>query len=608
MQLLVSNNARSTLESDLLSSATTMNVAVGTGSKFPVPVPGVSYFLITLTDVTTGQVREIVRVTEVDGDLFTIVRAQEGTDAVTWAANDICACLFTAGSFEALSQVEQSESYTDQLRTDLATAAALKGSYQVAHLSPLAGAVAETVGSFINRVAVPVTRFGAKGDGTTDDSDAINAAINATIPNGYSLYFPDGTYLISKPLVINPYWSRYRIYGNGSTSKIRTTDDVSIFSWSALPATYIGLVYASIDNLSLSGSSATGIKPLIDTANVSSLNIHHLLIEDLHTNGNGISVRGNPVDNTSSHDIQINDIYFNTTTGDTAIYCSESSADSIIDRIWIEGRFGLNKGVYFYNTGQWQLSNSHIYNTIDNVLKIESATGVICLTNMVVDNSQTANAVVYLKNTSNVVFMGGKVMFARENNILLELDNSYDNRFIGVNFEASGGSEVTGKAVVEINGSDRNTFIGTLINGTFSGSPTVTLTGINSVFAPIGRTESLPLFNTSSISSSGTLPLSPFGVSTAGMTAYIVTSPGYFRSVSVQSTVAPGTSQQYAVEVKINGTVVATGNINGTGTSVSVLSTNGLKLVAPGDSITVNMYSSSGAATAYIKGTIRMDY
>lgn len=37
--------------------------------------------------------------------------------------------------------------------------------------------------------------FGAKADGITDDTAAINAAINA-IPDGSTLYFPDGTYLV----------------------------------------------------------------------------------------------------------------------------------------------------------------------------------------------------------------------------------------------------------------------------------------------------------------------------------------------------------------------------------------------------------------------------
>ena len=49
-----------------------------------------------------------------------------------------------------------------------------------------------------------VTSYGATGDGTTDDTAAINSAISALQP-GYELYFPCGTYRVSsalKPIVV----------------------------------------------------------------------------------------------------------------------------------------------------------------------------------------------------------------------------------------------------------------------------------------------------------------------------------------------------------------------------------------------------------------------
>lgn len=50
-------------------------------------------------------------------------------------------------------------------------------------------------GSVLNRGA-NVKDFGAVGDGVTDDTAAIQAAINASISLGSSLYFPSGTYLM----------------------------------------------------------------------------------------------------------------------------------------------------------------------------------------------------------------------------------------------------------------------------------------------------------------------------------------------------------------------------------------------------------------------------
>lgn len=48
-----------------------------------------------------------------------------------------------------------------------------------------------------------VKMFGAKGDGTTADLEAIQRAINYTVPNHKRLIFTDGTYILSDKLVIN---------------------------------------------------------------------------------------------------------------------------------------------------------------------------------------------------------------------------------------------------------------------------------------------------------------------------------------------------------------------------------------------------------------------
>lgn len=47
-----------------------------------------------------------------------------------------------------------------------------------------------------------VTDFGATGDGTTDDTSAIQSALNATAAGG-TVYFPQGTYLISSQLTVS---------------------------------------------------------------------------------------------------------------------------------------------------------------------------------------------------------------------------------------------------------------------------------------------------------------------------------------------------------------------------------------------------------------------
>lgn len=98
LSLLASNNAQTVLSSGISSTATTLTVNTGTGSLFPSPVSGVSFFKLTLIDAATGTLTEIVHVTQRSGDTMTIVRSQEGTSPRIWSANDIAANMMTAGT------------------------------------------------------------------------------------------------------------------------------------------------------------------------------------------------------------------------------------------------------------------------------------------------------------------------------------------------------------------------------------------------------------------------------------------------------------------------------------------------------------------------------
>jgi len=89
------NNAKSTItDNPLTSGATTLNVQSGDGVKFPA-----APFQATLytTDAALG---EIVKIAAKSTDAFTIVRAQEGTTAQSWAQNAHLELLVTAKLFD----------------------------------------------------------------------------------------------------------------------------------------------------------------------------------------------------------------------------------------------------------------------------------------------------------------------------------------------------------------------------------------------------------------------------------------------------------------------------------------------------------------------------
>ena len=91
-----SNNAQTTLASAITSTATALSVIAGGGSKFPTLTSG-QYFRATLVQAGNANVYEIVKVTaSPSSDNFTVVRAQEGTSALSWNAGDSFVLMLTA--------------------------------------------------------------------------------------------------------------------------------------------------------------------------------------------------------------------------------------------------------------------------------------------------------------------------------------------------------------------------------------------------------------------------------------------------------------------------------------------------------------------------------
>ncbi len=97
MTQLFANNASAKLASAITDSALALSVQAGQGADFPAPT-GADYFLATLISSTA---LEIIQVTDVTVDTFTIVRAQEGTAAAAFAAGDTVELRLTAATMTA---------------------------------------------------------------------------------------------------------------------------------------------------------------------------------------------------------------------------------------------------------------------------------------------------------------------------------------------------------------------------------------------------------------------------------------------------------------------------------------------------------------------------
>lgn len=117
-------------------------------------------------------------------------------------------------------------------------------SSEVSYTPAGTGAVATNVQSKL-RESVSAKDFGAVGDGVTDDTVAIQAAINA-LTTGQTLVFPGGNYKLTAGLNI------------ANKSRIRITGKARLFLSGASSSAYIFLLVGTIDDLEIDGLTLVG--------------------------------------------------------------------------------------------------------------------------------------------------------------------------------------------------------------------------------------------------------------------------------------------------------------------------------------------------------------
>ena len=104
LTLLFANQAQTTLALPVSSTATTIQVASGTGSFFPAPGANQG-LLLTLVNATNQLIVEIVLCTNITGDVLTVQRAQESTVAQSWSRGDFVINMMTSGTANTFPQL-----------------------------------------------------------------------------------------------------------------------------------------------------------------------------------------------------------------------------------------------------------------------------------------------------------------------------------------------------------------------------------------------------------------------------------------------------------------------------------------------------------------------
>jgi hypothetical protein len=133
---------------------------------------------------------------------------------------------------------------TSQLNSSGATDAC-----QVSYTPPFTNAVATSVCDKLEQY-VSVKDFGAVGDGSTDDTAAIQDAVDS---GQKDIYFPDGIYVVTSVSITNP----IRLFGNATVKK-STVTGTAMFD--------IASNDVEIDGLTFHGASVDTLIPTANTA------------------------------------------------------------------------------------------------------------------------------------------------------------------------------------------------------------------------------------------------------------------------------------------------------------------------------------------------------
>ena len=112
MPLIVfENNSNAILSVGIDNATTTITVASGQGANFPSITAPNEIFFITLHNYA-AQLVEICRVTDRVGDVFTVLRGQDGTSGLNWAVADtVIQSRVTKETLEAFVQSPQTWEY-----------------------------------------------------------------------------------------------------------------------------------------------------------------------------------------------------------------------------------------------------------------------------------------------------------------------------------------------------------------------------------------------------------------------------------------------------------------------------------------------------------------
>ncbi|MGX5885238.1 hypothetical protein MJ546_33925, partial [Burkholderia gladioli] len=439
---------------------------------------------------------------------------------------------------------------------------------------------------------VTFRQFGAKGDGTTDDTNSIQACLNC----GLSKWAVTEGRFAHNGFTI-PQKVGFTLFGTGPSSTLLQKGGSVRFP---AMATNCFNSHATIRDIDFDGTNGTA--DTLDTTYCQTLDIINTTFNNTPVGLSSLKLDGNPVSGTYAHDVRVMNIrIYSTTAGNAGIALGSWHSDSSIDRFQMDGQFQVNYCLYAnINAQTTYVSNSHPYNAKKNVVRLNGNNTHFRWTDVTFDNA--LEHTFYQLNSVNGQFSSCYFQSTNPGWCAVVLDHSFNNNFTNIKFEAPFG--VAAACFQEINGSDGNKLVVWQVDDPAHWTALVNLTGGNSIakgcqfygkfdtvypLAGVARSAQAP--NTAvDYGANGGVG----GLTNEGWCAPL---DGLIRRLVVFFDTAPASGQTFTFNLRKNGVAVA-GAIVPAGQFGATIEPSPPTAVLAGDQISVQSVFSPGANSA----------
>lgn len=378
---------------------------------------------------------------------------------------------------------------------------------------------------------ISVKSYGAKGDGVTDDTNAIKSALNDLVPAvGGTIYFPTGTYIISETILIG---GNVTIYGDGvfnSLIKLADNSNCNIISNDENTIMY----YITIHDIGLDGNAKNNTSGSgILLHNVSDSQIYNVRIANfkddaIHFTANKYSlapmiyncfIRGANDYTTGSGifcDGAVTDLYVNNVDigwcGTAGINLAASNGSSIINAMCWQCGVGLkfyscqrlrvvNCLADYSKTWGWTLQKCYLFTISNSHSKdssqistsfypefyIEDSTFILVDNCVAISNGKSKYGL-ECKGTTNYIKISNSDFSNNSKDVYLLGNNScIDNATLNI-CDKNANINVTGKTEIELNLKEYSCNI-INVYGTSEGEINIILPKINKIWLIVNATS-----------------------------------------------------------------------------------------------------------------------